>query len=135
MASRLLLAAFELAKTVLTILITTNHGTQFTSAMWADTVANLGAHHNTTTAFHPQSNGLVKRMHRQLKAALKARLNNPEWMEDLPFVLLGMRSAWKESMESSPAEAIHGTSLRLPGQLIPGVEATPSAKDNFVANL
>jgi hypothetical protein len=27
----------------------------------------LGIQHKTTTAYHPQSNGLVKRAHRQLK--------------------------------------------------------------------
>ena len=50
-------------------------------------------------------------------------------------MLLGMRSAWKASMDSSPAEAVYGAALRLPGQFIPGVEATPATKDHFVADL
>ena len=113
--------------------IITDRGAQFTSAMWSDMVAGLGATPNTTTAFHPQANGLVERMHRQLKAALKARLDTDNWMEDLPLVLLGMRSAWKANMDSSPAEAVYGAALRLLGQFIPGFEATLAGVRKFIA--
>ena len=57
-------------------------------------------------------------MHRQLKAALKARLDNDAWMEELPFVLLGIRSAWREGADVSPAKMLYGTTLRVPGQFV-----------------
>ncbi|KAK3799929.1 hypothetical protein RRG08_003011 [Elysia crispata] len=32
---------------------------------------------------------------RQLKAALKARTTSPNWLDELPMVLLGIRSSWR----------------------------------------
>ena len=51
----------------------------------------LGIHRIRTTAYHPSSNGLVGRFHRQLKASLMVNSNN-NWLEALPQVLLGIRS-------------------------------------------
>jgi transposase InsO family protein len=54
--------------------ITSDQGAQFTSALWARLCDVIGTQHNTTTAYHPQSNGMVERAHRRLKDALKARM-------------------------------------------------------------
>jgi hypothetical protein len=51
--------------------LTTDRGTQFTSALWSSTCMSLGIKHVPTTAYHPQSNGMVERLHRQLKDALR----------------------------------------------------------------
>ena len=108
--------------------IVTDRGAQFTGALWRDLLEQLGVTSLSTMAYHPQANGMVERMHRQLKAALKARLNDASWMDELPLVLLGMRSAWREGPESTPAELLYGESLRLPGQMVPGVAPiTPSS--------
>jgi len=72
--------------------------------------------HITTTAYHPQANGLVERFHRQLKEALRARSGGREWLQHLPWVLLGLRTAPKEEAAISSAEAALGTPLLLPGQ-------------------
>ena len=53
--------------------------------------------------------------HRQLKAALKAQHNPSSWMDALPLMLLGIRTALKEDISSTAAEMVYGTSLRLPG--------------------
>ena len=82
----------------------------------------LGISTSNTTAYHPQSNGLVERMHWQLKAALKAWAAQQGWLDDLPLVLLGLRLAWKEGPDSSPLELLYGTSLCLLGQFIAGSE-------------
>ena len=93
-------------------------------------MARLGISTANTTAYHPQANGLVERMHRQLKSALKARLEDQSWMDDLPYVLLGIRSAWKETAGVSPAELIYGLSLRLPGQFVSPSEDEVEASDS-----
>ena len=47
--------------------IISDRGAQFTSQLWTSVANALGVKHHTTTANHPQSNGLVESMHRQLK--------------------------------------------------------------------
>jgi RNase H-like domain found in reverse transcriptase/Integrase zinc binding domain/Integrase core domain len=49
--------------------ITTDRGTQFTSGTWNNALRRLGIQHVLTSAYHPQSNGLVERFHRRLKEA------------------------------------------------------------------
>jgi hypothetical protein len=45
--------------------ITSDRGPQFTSAVWAALCRLLNIKHIPTTAYHPQSNGLVERFHRR----------------------------------------------------------------------
>ena len=70
-----------------------------------------------TTVYHPQSNGLVERFHRTLKAALMATGEPAGWMGRLSHVLLGIRTAQRADAGFSPAECVYGTNLVLPGQL------------------
>ena len=102
-------------------MVVTDRGAQFTGSFSKTLLEQFGIASLSTTAYHPQANGLVEGMHCQLKGALKARLNDAAWMDELPLVLLGMRSAWKEGPDSTPAKLIYGESLRLPGQMVPGV--------------
>lgn len=95
--------------------ITTDQGRQFESALFKQLNATLGIQHLRTTAYHPQANGIIERWHRALKTALKAKLTE-KWTEELPLVLLGLRSAHKEDLNATPAEMTLGTTLRLPGQ-------------------
>ena len=97
--------------------LTSDRGRQFTSHLWQNLNVLLGISANTTTAYHPQANGMVERMHRQLKEALKARLTDSNWMNELPLVLLGIRTSWKEDSECSPADLVYGTALHLPGEV------------------
>ena len=83
----------------------------------------LGASHNTTTTFQPQANCLVKRIHRQLKGVLRACLDGPEGMDELPLVLLGIQAAWREGTDTSAFEVLYGVALSLPGKFIAGTEA------------
>jgi transposase InsO family protein len=59
--------------------VTTDRGTQFTSSTWAALCSQLGMEHILTTAFHPQANGMVERVHRQIKDALRARAAGAAW--------------------------------------------------------
>ena len=95
--------------------VTTDRGPQFQSQLWAQLTQLLGCKHFQTTAYHPIANGIVERFHRQLKASLKARHPSNHWVESLPLVLLGIRTAVKGDLQCSAAELVYGTTLRLPG--------------------
>lgn len=98
--------------------ITTDRGVQFTSELWSVLCSTLGINHITTTSYHPQSNGMIERTHRQLKDSLRARAAGVDWQEHLPWVLLGLRSAPKEDSGLSSAELVFGCKLTLPGELL-----------------
>ena len=102
--------------------ITTDQGRQFESELFQDLARVCGFKRIRTTAYHPTANGLVERLHRTLKAALM-RHPNENWLEALPMVLLGLRTAHKEDLHASPAELVYGEPLRIPGEFF--VEETP----------
>ncbi len=102
-------------------------GAQFTSALWAGLCSLLNIQHSPTTAYHPQLNGLVERFHRRLKDALLSRAAAANWHDHLPWVMLGIRASFREDSEFSPAEAVFGSQLVLPGQFINTAESPSSS--------
>jgi hypothetical protein len=98
--------------------ITSDRGPQFASSLWSALCSLLNITHVQTTAYHPQANGAVERFHRRLKDALRARTAGADWHAHLPWVLLGIRSAWRENTSFSPAEAVFGAQPVLPGQFL-----------------
>ena len=96
--------------------IITDRGCQFESHLWSNLMSIIGSKRGRTTAYHPQTNGMVERFHRQLKAALKAQPNPDAWMETLPLILLGIRTSLKADLNSTAAEMVYGSTLRLPGE-------------------
>ena len=106
--------------------ITHDRGRQFESALFKALTNLLGCTSVRTTAYHPQSNGLVERFHRQLKASIKAQPEPHRWTEHLPLVLLGIRATIKGDVGCTPAELVYGTTLRLPGQMVAPSTATDS---------
>jgi Integrase core domain/Integrase zinc binding domain len=103
--------------------ITSDRGPQFSSEVWAAVCRRLGINKKLTTAYHPQANGLVERLHRQLKEALRARQAGVQWEDHLPWVLLGLRVAPRDDTGVSAAQVTFGVQLTLPGELL-GAPAT-----------
>ena len=66
--------------------MTSDRGSQFTSARWSSICYQLGVQLHRTIAYHPQANGLVKRFNRTMKASLMARLAGPNWFDELTWV-------------------------------------------------
>ena len=111
--------------------MTSDRGPQFTSAMWSTISSQLEIQLHRTTAYHPQANGLVEQFHRTLKASLKARLSSPNWVDELPWVLLGIRVVPKDDLQTSSAELVYGEPLMIPGDFTSS-NSTPWDATNLV---
>jgi len=112
--------------------VTSDRGPQFTSQLWAALCKLLSITHVQTTAYHPQANGLVERLHRRLKDALRARSAAADWYSHLPWVMMGIRTAWREDSIFYPAENVFGSQLVLLGQFLSAPELpSPSFLSDF----
>ncbi|KAK7909570.1 hypothetical protein WMY93_014254 [Mugilogobius chulae] len=98
--------------------MTSDRGSQFTSELWNAVAKSLGVKLHRTTAYHPQANGLCERFHRSMKASLRASLVDSCWTDRLPWVLLGLRSAPKDDLQSSASEMVFGQTVRVPGEFL-----------------
>ena len=105
--------------------VTSDRGAQFTSAVWQSALSRLGINVSATTAYHPQSNGIVERFHRTLKNVLRCAVRSSKlWTRSLPWVLLGIRSAPKIDMATSTAEVLFGAPLHIPGLCFQNEQST-----------
>lgn len=94
--------------------ISSDQGRQFNAEFLQCIMQRLGVHKIRTCAYHPQSNGRIKRWHRPFKAALMAYATE-HWVEILPLILLGLRVAINSDLGVSPAQLTYGADLKLPG--------------------
>lgn len=95
--------------------LVSDQGRQFESVLFNEVLTILGIRRTRTSPYNPQANGLIERWHRTLKSAIKCT-NNPNWVQTLPTVLLGLRSIFKEDLQASVSEMVYGATLRLPGE-------------------
>ncbi|BHF76553.1 hypothetical protein SprV_0501965100 [Sparganum proliferum] len=115
--------------------LTTDRGSQFQSSLFREFTRMFGCAHITTTVYHPASNGLVERLHRQLKSALMSQTESATWSVNLPLVLLGIRSSVKEDIQCTAAELVYGTPLRLPGEFVQSSTTNTNIPSTFVQQL
>ena len=77
-----------------------------------------------TTAYHPSSNGMIERWHRNFKAAIMCHAD-ASWTHFLSTVMLDLRSYVLDA-GTSPAEFVYGTSLRTPGEFVLPEDLSPN---------
>jgi hypothetical protein len=108
--------------------ITSYRGPQFTSNLWFQLCEMLNISHKQTTAYYPESNGAVERLHCCLKDALRARdATATARSEELPFVLLGLRAQPSEDTGLSPAEAVFGAQIVFSNEFLQNDELSVDA--------
>ena len=71
-----------------------------------------------TTAYHPQTDGLVERLNRTLLDMLAKTVekNGKNWDRELPYVLFAYRASLQESTRESPFFLMYGRDPRLPSE-------------------
>jgi hypothetical protein len=91
----------------------------------------LDISHKQTTAYHPESNGAAKRLHRHLKEALRACTAAAIWSEELPFIILGLRAQPRAETDLSLALAVLGAQIFLPNEFLKNDEISVDSITNF----
>jgi hypothetical protein len=99
-------------------MITSDGGLQFTSNLWLQLCEMLNISPKQTTAYHPELNGAVERLHRRIKHTLCTCVAVATWSEELPFVLVGLRAQPREDTGLSPAEAVFSAQIVLPNDFL-----------------
>lgn len=114
--------------------ITTDQGRQFESDMFKRLTQLTGTKHWRTTAYHPAANGMIERLHRQIKTAIKCH-ETEAWADILPTVMMGIRASWKEDLKATAAELVFGENLRLPGQFLSNQKTKITSQQDYVEQL
>ena len=65
---------------------------------------------------------MVEGFHGHLKDALRACCTGSDWVDHLPWVMLGLRAAACEDTAISLSQAVFGSAVCLPSQFSPGSE-------------
>lgn len=107
--------------------LTSDQGRQFESKLFSELMKCMGISRIRSSPYHPQSNGAIERWHRSLKVALRARLVTTTWVDDLPTIMLGLRSTLRNDSNLSAAELTYGCTIRLPGDFFGSTK--PEASD------
>ena len=90
-----------------------DRGAAFLSQLMAQVCEVLGVKKVNTTAYHPQTDGLIERFNR----TLTGERSGADWDQHLPFVLFAYRASMQESTLESPFFLLHGRDPRLPSAL------------------
>lgn len=124
--------------------IHTDQGRQFESALFKELCKQFRINKTRTTAFRPQSDGLVERFNRSLEDILSKYINKNQrdWDEQLPWALMAYRSSEHDSTKLSPCLMMLGREIELPVDLIYGphpqreqFKDKVDAKHEYVLNL
>ena len=100
--------------------VTSDRGSQFSSTLFTQLMKTWGTKHIMTTAYHPEANGMVERLHRRLKESLIALGEGDRhgWYWKLPMTLLALRTTVKPDIGASPSDLVYGEGIAVPGQLV-----------------
>ena len=93
-----------------------DRGAAFLSKLMHEVYNLMGIHKANTTAYHPQTDGLVERFNRTLISMLAKTVEKSgrDWDVQLPYVLFAYRTSLQESTRESPFYLLYGRDPQLP---------------------
>ena len=100
--------------------IQSDQGSNFMSGLFQQIVYMLGAKQVTSSAYHPESQGVLKRFHSTLKNMIRTYCvkNESDWDEGIHLLLFVVRECVQESLGFSPFELVFGHRVRGPLALL-----------------
>ena len=96
--------------------ILSDRGRAFLSGLMKEVELLMGYRKLNTTAYHPQTDGLVERYNRTVTSMLAKTVakEGAEWDDQLPYVLFAYRASQQASTQESPFYLLYGRDPRLP---------------------
>jgi hypothetical protein len=95
--------------------LTTDGGSHFKNTTMQELCRLLNINHHITTAYHPESHGVVERANRVVMDTIRALIHDgDEWTDVLPAVKFAMNTSINRTIGVTPYEAVHGFRARLP---------------------
>jgi transposase InsO family protein len=99
--------------------IISDQGGAFTSKLMSTLSKRYAIKQAFTSAYHPQTNGKLERLHKDLGVYMRIFLEgNPGWENLLPNFVYAHNTAEKDRERYSPAYLVYGQELRHPAQVI-----------------
>ena len=104
-------------------MIHSDRGTHFTANPFYEVCKVLGISHSYSPAYHPESNGMVERLHGTLKSILKKLCDSKQdqWEINLPSALFAMRTSKNRTTGLSLFVLIFGRHPNTPLEAIFGL--------------
>ena len=100
------------------VTLISDNGAEFRGHTFSNYLRFYGIQHKFTTPYHPQTNGMVERMHSTLKAMIRChQLAKRDWVVHINTCLFALRTAINE-LGISPALALYGEALSIPGAFV-----------------
>lgn len=117
--------------------VLTDQGRNFTSELFRVVCKRLGIRKLQTTAYHPEGNGLVERLHRTLTDSLACivRRDGRDWDRWVPYALMAYRTTPHSSIGYSPHFLIHGRELRQPFECELDANEGPNGVAEFIRQI
>ena len=112
---------------VLPRIILTDNGTEFSDV--TALCQQIGAHHNKSAAYHPQTNGCVERANQSLKHKLFIGRNEEDWDERLLNATHCLNSTRNSSTKYSPFEIETGMHGRNPHDSLAPVQQVQNLRE------
>ncbi|XP_068222362.1 uncharacterized protein [Palaemon carinicauda] len=91
-----------------------DRGTNFTSKLFQQAMREFNIHNIYASAYHPQSNGALERVHQTIKNLLRKYMQetSEQWDRDIDLLMYIIRSVPQESTGVSPFELMFGRKPR-----------------------
>ena len=116
--------------------VLTDQGSNFTSTLMRNIAKLCKLKHYTTTAFRPQSNGSIKRMHHSLKEYLKIYITGiREWDAWCECAAFSYNTSVHEGTKVTPFECVYGRLARVPSCLETIDSQVDESYAAYIANL